>query len=154
MSRAPFQILVFPYRFLADGTLLYAVFRRNQEKGGYWQGIAGGGEDDETPSATAQREAAEEAGIPPRRKVFQLDAMCMIPVVDVCGSFTWGPEVLVVPEYAFGVDVDSPDLRLSEEHAEYRWVAYEEGLRNLRWDSNKTALWELHHRLTTSQVAT
>ena len=45
-------------------------------------------------------------------------------------------------------------LRLSEEHAEYRWVAYEEGLRNLRWDSNKTALWELHHRLTTSQVAT
>jgi len=153
MSRAPFQILVFPYQYLADGTLRYAVFWRNQEKTGYWQGIAGGGEDDETPSAAAQREAAEEAGIPSRLKIFQLAAMCMIPVVDVCGGFTWGPKVLVIPEYAFGVAVDSPDLRLSEEHTEYRWVAYEEGLGNLRWGSNKTALWELHHRLTAGQAA-
>jgi dATP pyrophosphohydrolase len=152
MTRAPFQILVFPYQCLADGTPRYAVFRRNEEKGGYWQGIAGGGEDGETPSAAAQREAAEEAGIPPRLKVFQLDAMCMIPVVDVCGGFTWGPNVLVVPEYAFGVGVDSPDLRLSEEHAEYRWVDHQEALGSLRWDSNKTALWELHHRLMTGRM--
>src|SRR5215469_9910736 len=126
MSRAPFQILVLLYQLLADGSPLYAIFRRNEATGGYWQAIAGGGEGDELPSAAAQREAAEEAGIPARRAVVKLDTMCMIPVTAIQG-FIWGPETLVVPEYAFALQVESPELQLSDEHVEYRWVTYDEG---------------------------
>src|ERR1043166_774438 len=62
MGRAPFQVLVFPYRRSVAGTFEYAIFRRTDL--GVWQAIAGGGEGDERPEATAAREAYEEAGIP------------------------------------------------------------------------------------------
>jgi dATP pyrophosphohydrolase len=35
----------------------------------------------------------------------------------------------------------------SREHTSYRWLSYDEAARLLRWDSNKTALWELNERL-------
>ncbi|MDP9310318.1 MAG: hypothetical protein M3R24_05410 [Chloroflexota bacterium] len=47
MARAPFQVLVFPYHQRSDGIYVFAVFRRADDP--YWQGIAGGGEGDETP---------------------------------------------------------------------------------------------------------
>ena len=39
-------------------------------------------------------------------------------------------------------------LELSQEHTEYEWVDYKTALKRLRYDSNKTALWELNERLT------
>src|SRR5262249_22275578 len=61
--RAPFQVLVFPYRRRPDAELEVALFRRVD--GGYWQGIAGGGHEGETPEDAARRETREEAGIEP-----------------------------------------------------------------------------------------
>jgi len=46
-NRAPFQILVFPYIILKNGKREYAIFRRKDDL--EWQGIAGGGEANETP---------------------------------------------------------------------------------------------------------
>ena len=47
LVRQPFQILVFPFRRTAQHELRYAIFRRRDL--GAWQGLAGGGEGDETP---------------------------------------------------------------------------------------------------------
>lgn len=44
--RAPFQVLVLPFRKTTSGTE-YALFRRSDS--GDWQTIAGGGDDGETP---------------------------------------------------------------------------------------------------------
>ncbi|OOR05704.1 NUDIX pyrophosphatase, partial [Bacillus mycoides] len=44
--RAPYQVLIFPY-IKTDDSIQYAIFNRSDY--GYWQGIAGGGEDGETP---------------------------------------------------------------------------------------------------------
>jgi dATP pyrophosphohydrolase len=76
-----------------------------------------------------------------------LDARTMIPVVAVTGELTWGPNVLVIPEYAFGLRAESGELRLSHEHTEYGWFSLDEACKMVRWDSNRTALWELDHRL-------
>lgn len=147
MSRAPFQALVFPYRRLMDGDVRYAVFQRDPSTGGFWQGVSGGGEDAETPLEAARREAWEEAGIDPARPFMPLQSMCMIPAVKF-GGFRWGPDVLLIPEHAFGVEVNAPDLTLSHEHTQYRWVTLDEGTDLLLWDSNKVALWELDQRLS------
>ncbi|MGH0795854.1 NUDIX domain-containing protein, partial [Bacillus mycoides] len=58
--RAPYQVLIFPY-IKTDDSIQYAIFNRSDY--GYWQGIAGGGEDGEAPIESAKREAFEEAGI-------------------------------------------------------------------------------------------
>src|SRR6476646_7791606 len=98
MSRAPFQVLVIPYRLVSDGEPLYAIFRRNSATGGYWQWIAGGGENRETPLEAARREAEEEAVIPPDAQYMQLDSLATLPVEFVSG-FLWGDDQLVIPEH-------------------------------------------------------
>ena len=145
MARAPFQVLVLPYRISRDRQIAYAIFRRTDAD--YWQGIAGGGEDNESPIEAAKREAFEEAGIDEGSDYIKLDSVATVPVVGICG-FKWGPDVLVIPEYCFGVEVGCEELAVSSEHTSFRWADYETASRELHWHSNKNALWELNHRLT------
>ena len=146
MSRAPFQVLVLPFRHNEGGNLEYAVFKRRDEE--YWQFIAGGGENMEKPIDTAKREASEEAGISPESEYIILDSRNTVPVEGVTGEFTWGEDVYVIPEYAFGVKLDSDVITLSREHTKYRWVSYENAAEMLKWDGNKNALWELNARIS------
>ena len=148
MTRAPFQVLVFPYRIREHGEVTYAVFRR-QDEGMPWQAIAGGGEGGETPLEAARREAWEEAGIPPGNTYVELESRTTIPVVQFA-DFRDRADLFVIPEFSFGVEVVGGDLRLSREHAEYAWLPYPEAHAVLRWDSNKNALWELDRRLRLS----
>ncbi len=144
-TRAPFQVLVLPFRVKAQGVPEYCLFRRKDA--GYWQGIAGGGEGDETPGQAARREALEESGLDSTAEMFRLESKSNIPVANVSG-FLWGEEVLLITEHCFGIRSTQAKLKLSSEHSEYKWVHYAEAMTMLKWDSNRTALWELHHRLT------
>lgn len=144
--RKPYQIIAFPYLKTDEG-YLYAIFKRRDLN--FWQGISGGGEDSETPIETAKREAFEEAGIDSSSKFIALDSFATIPAVDI-GEYAWGENILVVPEYSFGVEVFLADLNIGAEHSEYRWLPYREARELLKYDSNKSALWELNHRLTKS----
>ena len=59
-----------------------------------------------------------------------------------------GPDTYVIPEYAFAVEIRNDDnIQLSNEHKEYKWVEYDEAIKKLKYDSNKTALWELNERI-------
>ena len=144
MPRAPFQVLVFPFRRTEDDRIEYAIFKRSDAH--YWQAIAGGGEDEETPPQAARREAYEEADIPQSQRYIELSSRATVPVVSICG-FNWGEDVLVIPEYCFGVEVTGRTLKLSHEHSEFCWTDYDGASSLLRWDSNKNALWELNVRL-------
>ena len=53
----------------------------------------------------------------------------------------------MIPEYSFAVKIDSTILNLSHEHTEYEWVNYETAIKGLRYDSNKTALWDLDNKI-------
>jgi len=145
MARAPFQVLVFPYHQRKDGTYAFAVFRRADDP--YWQGIAGGGEGDETPLQAAQREAFEEAGIPPNAPFLTLTTLASVPVTCFRESYLWGKHVYVIPEYTFGVHWSSEHMVVSSEHTTVQWISYTEAARMLRYDSNRVALWELHQKL-------
>ncbi len=145
MARAPFQVLVFPYRVLEGGEVAYAVFRR-RDCGTAWQAIAGGGEEGEAPLEAARREAWEEAGIDPGNAYLELDSRATIPAVHFA-AFRDREDLLVVPEYCFAVAVASEELRLSWEHEGYAWLPYPDAYAVLRWESNRNALWELDRRL-------
>lgn len=151
MARAPFQVLVFLYRPIAQGSIEYRIFHRQDHD--YWQGIAGDGEDVETPLEAAHRETAEEAGLRPSEFVLnQLMSLAMIPAVQF-GGLLWGPAVPVIPEYAFGAKcVGQADVTISPEHVEFRWASYETATSLLKWDSNRTALWELDYRLSALEL--
>jgi dATP pyrophosphohydrolase len=145
MSRAAFQILVIPFHHNKNGEIEFAVLKRSDEH--YWQFVAGGGENNESPIDTAKRETFEEIKIPASSKLIKLDSKINIPVVFITGEFTFGKDVYVIPEYAFGIECENFDLNLSEEHIEYKWLNYNEAMEILKYDSNKNALWELNERL-------
>jgi dATP pyrophosphohydrolase len=131
VPRAMFQILVLPFRRCGD-EFEFGCVRRSDDQS--WQGLAGGGEEGETPAEAAIRESIEEAGIPAHAPFYRLG------------------DSLVIPEYAFAVDCTDGSLRLSHEHTEQCWGTYESTWSRLRWDSNRTALWKLHERLQTGRL--
>lgn len=145
MARAPFQVLVYPYRKTSNGQIEYALMKRSDS--GYWQGIAGGGEGEEKPLEAARREAYEEANIPPTAEFMQLDTVESVPVIEFKDSYLWGDAVFVIPQYCFGVTSPDIPITISHEHTEYRWLSYEEARDLIKYDGNKTALWELDKRL-------
>lgn len=142
--RQPFQILVMPFRRTNNG-FEFAVFRRSD--GDYWQGIAGGGEGDESPEDAAKREAGEEAGIPLTAPFFRLQTTSSIPVHNFDERSSWPTHLLVIPEFSFAVDCTEVELEISAEHVEASWGQYQDVYDLLKWDSNRTALWELQERL-------
>lgn len=142
--RAPFQILAVPYR-ITDGIPIFCVFHRSDFD--QWQFIAGGGEDDETPLEAAKREIFEESGIK-AKNIIELKSMCYIPT-DIFPKkylYNWAKDTFVVPEYSFGFECKE-DITISHEHTEFVWLNYEEARKKLKWDSNRTALYELNCRL-------
>ena len=144
--RLPYQTLTILYK-KSNNKILYAIFYRNSHP--IWQFISGGGENNENPIKTVIREIKEETSLTiERKRVKQLDSRTTIPVLNITGNYTWGPKVYVIPEYTFAVEILSDDnIRLSSEHKEYKWVEYDEAMNKLKYDSNKTALWELNEKI-------
>lgn len=145
MGRAPFQVLVFPFRPTSAGDWEYAIYHRSEFA--CWQGIASGGEDDESPLAAAKREAFEEAGISPASAFIALDSIGSIPVTSFRESHLWGENRFVIPEYAFGAQTDIDELAPSAEHTEIRWLPFTAARRLFRFDGNRVALRELNQRV-------
>jgi dATP pyrophosphohydrolase len=114
---------------------------------GWWQGVTGGGEDEETALQAAQRETYEETGIASGAPLLRLDTVISVPVTYFGGGRLWGDELYVIPMYCFGVRAPDRRIVLSHEHTAVRWLGYEAARRLARFDGNKTALWELDRRL-------
>lgn len=142
--REPYQILAIPYR-MVDGSARYCVFHRSDAD--QWQFIAGGGEDGETPLEAAKREVLEESGVQSDDWVV-LKSLSFLPAATICETCRqhWDRDILVIPEYTFGFACRE-ETQLSNEHTECIWLPYEQASEKLRWDSNRTALYELNCRL-------
>ena len=126
------------------GEYYYAIFKRKDW--GIWQFIAGGGEESENPFQAAEREAREELSIKDSCSCIRLATVNTIPAANIRGLI-WGEDMVMIPEFAFGIELPSRDIQIGDEHIEYLWLKYEETLKKLKYDSNKAALWELDYRL-------
>ncbi len=144
--RAPFQVLAIPYRKYPE--LKFCVLHRSDID--QYQFVSGGGENDESPAEATIREIREELGIEVE-SVIQLTSNACIPANVFAEKHRkfWGKDTYVIPEYAFGFECNDVII-LSEEHTGFEWLSYDEALKTLTWDSNKTALYELNCRLLDS----
>ena len=136
----------FRYRAAAiiveDGCVLFAGNAIED----YYYSIGGAVHMGETAEEAVKREVYEETGIKVNN-VIKLDTISSIPGINVNKNFNYKNNIYVVYEYAFGININDEDIKLSDEHEEYRWVNYEEAIKLLKYDSNKTALFELNERL-------
>jgi dihydroneopterin triphosphate diphosphatase len=140
------QILVLPYRII-NGTPEYCIFQRSDAH--YWQFIAGGGEDRETPLEAAKRESFEEAGLETTLCYYQLTSSFYVPAdcISEKQRHYWSSDIFVLPEYCFAVNFKDQTIKISSEHIEFACVSYEKANELLYWDTNKTALFELDKRI-------
>jgi dATP pyrophosphohydrolase len=143
--RAPFQVLVLLFRRTGSGVCEFAVLCRSDD--GCWQGVAGGGENEETPAQAARREVAEETGISPTAPLYRLTMADHVPVRTFSARHEWPLDTYVIPQHFFACDATGAETRLSDEHSELRWLRTDEAEAILRYDDNRTALWELSQRL-------
>jgi dihydroneopterin triphosphate diphosphatase len=148
MDIREFQVLVFPFRKCDGAGYEYAIFRRIRS--GLWQAISGGGKTGESFLEAAKREAWEETGIPKSVDYFRLETINSVPIHYFNEQTPEGR--YVIEEYWFAVDCSDIEITLSPEHSEFRWVNYETAHKLLKWDSNKTALWELNQRLIDNKM--
>ncbi len=138
--REPYQILSIPYRII-DGTPLFLILHRTESD--YWQFIAGGGENGETPLYAAIRETFEEIGVE-SSNIHQLESVAYVPAEVIAENRRqhWDKNIFVIPEYSFAFECDSEPI-LSNEHTEYKWLIYDKARKLLKWDSNKVAMYEI-----------
>ena len=119
------------YRTTSAG-LLFLVLKRAKTTmyEHIWQGVAGKIEDGETSWEAAIRELKEETGLAPL-KIF---------VADHVSKFyeTNGDRINLIP--VFGIEVDSENVIISQEHCDYKWVELNEALDLLLWRGQKEAI--------------
>lgn len=134
--RRPFQSLVYLFKKTKEVLLLL----RTEENGGFWQGVTGGVEGEETFLQAACREVFEETRIVPV-SIQEIDYGYFYPITPQWAhKFPRGAKQIF--EQVFMALV-APDVVVSlnpREHCAFRWVSVDEAIQLLYWEENKRAL--------------
>jgi dATP pyrophosphohydrolase len=112
-----------------ENKIYFLLLKRANKKiyGHLWQGVAGKIEIGESAWQAALRELNEETGLKPIRMF----------IADYVSKFyeQIGDRINLVP--VFGIEVESEEVRLSDEHTEFRWVDVDEAEESLVWNGQK-----------------
>ena len=102
-----------------------------------WQGVAGKIEAGEAAWEAAIRELKEETGFEPVR----------IFVADHVSKFyeAHGDWVNMVP--VFGIEVEDEEVKLSDEHCEFKWVDFNTAHQTLIWSGQKDGITAIFNML-------
>jgi dATP pyrophosphohydrolase len=137
-------VLVYLYRRSAG--LEFLLLRRTEQWGGFWQGVSGAPEWEETDLEGAVREVLEETGYSVASGICAIDVRYALRREEDPDGDRWehlyGPDVLAIPEevYVAEVPADVDPVLAPAEHDEYRWCSFDEALELLRWPNNRDAL--------------
>jgi diaminopimelate epimerase len=143
--RVPRQVLVYLYR-VTETRIEVLLLRRTERWGGFWQGVTGAPEWEESDEAGAVREVLEETGFDVSGSLRAVGARYELGIAEFEDVAAWtrlyGPGVATVPEevYAAKVPDGSNPVLAPLEHDAYRWCEVDEALALLRYDTNRDAL--------------
>lgn len=136
--RQPFQVLVYPVR-TAGSRCEVLLLRRSASRGGFWQGVTGGVEEEEGLVEAARRELYEETGLVPFA-LEQIDYSYSLTMEDEWRHmYAAGVEEIV--EYVFIALVDGQqEPTITWEHDKWQWCSFHQALGLLTWPGNIEAL--------------
>jgi len=137
--RIPIQVLVYPVRKVSGGWE-YLMLKRVKNRGGFWQGVTGAPENDETNLEAAKRELFEETGFQ-SIILIQTEVSYIIPMEDRWKDI-YPMDTKEIPEYLFIAKIHQvgPPTIDPIEHNDWKWCSYEEAMNLLSWEDNKKAL--------------
>ena len=115
-----------------DDGILFLLLKRAKTKmyEHLWQGVAGKIEKGEKSWETAKRELLEETGLIPK-KMF---------IADHVSKFYEAKDDRINLVPVLGIEVNTKEVVLSDEHCDYKWVTIEEALDLLVWTGQKQAI--------------
>jgi dihydroneopterin triphosphate diphosphatase len=143
--RVPRQVLVHVYRYSAEGPE-FLLLRRTEQWGGFWQGVSGAPEWEESDADGAIREVFEETGFSvadrPREIGFRYQLLRESDLDGDRWERLYGPDVESIPEEVYVAEVPhGADPRLAPyEHDAFRWCSFDQALELLTWENNRNAL--------------
>src|SRR5713226_4417101 len=87
-------------------------------------------------------ETLEEAGIEPAGRWIALTPVLSVPVNVIRPDLRkhWPGWLTTIPCYPFAVEAPGQPIRLSAEHAEFRWARPDEARELVHWDNDRVAL--------------
>ena len=140
--RLPLQIEAILFKRVNE-KIQYLLVKRIPERGGFWQPITGGLEE-ETKIEALKREVREETGI-----------KNIIRIIEDVHHFEFSDPHLM-KEYVFGVEIPANEKIVldKKEHSEFKWCGFQEALELLEWKENKEALKKLHQTLSGLKLIT
>jgi len=102
-----------------------------------WQMITASCEEDESTIETALRELGEETGL-------EASEMFVVPHIN---TFYFDNHDSICLSPVFMAMVDSDDVKISDEHTEYRWATYDEAKQLIAWPDQIESLEMIHKYL-------
>lgn len=131
------RINVQAFVFTLNPSFKVLILKRTLERSGYWQPVCGGVYEGESLEEAALREEFEESGISNIKSIMDLD-------YTFSYKETKNGELMDMQDYCFVVEVsDMSDVKLSDEHEEFKWCSSDEALQYLKWEHNLIALEKL-----------
>ncbi|HOB29850.1 MAG TPA: NUDIX pyrophosphatase [Bacillota bacterium] len=117
------------------------ILKRTPNRSGYWQPVCGGVDSGEELIEAALREVVEETGIENIKSIIDLEY-----------TFTYKESkngvLMHMQDFCFAVEVENiVDIKLSDEHEEYKWCSYSEAKAYLKWEHNLIALKKLMQKV-------
>ena len=115
-----------------DKELKFLLLKRNKNKlyEHLWQGVAGKIEKGEKSWETARRELYEETGLIPKNMF----------IADHVSKFYEAKDDRINFVPVFGIEVNTKEVVLSDEHCDYKWVTLNEAIDQLVWTGQKKAI--------------
>ncbi|MFX1575070.1 MAG: NUDIX pyrophosphatase [Promethearchaeota archaeon] len=138
------RINVQVFLFTRNPEFKVLILKRTKEKGGFWQPISGGIEKGEKIYDTIKREVFEETGIQDIIRIFDLNY-----------SFIFKAPISrkLMKDICFSVELDKiSDVKLSNEHNEYKWCSEKEAKNLLNWKYNIIAFKKLLKQVKKSNL--
>lgn len=134
MLRVPRQVLVYLFRRSGDGSLEFLLLKRTERWGGFWQGVSGAPEWEESDAEGAIREVLEETGFSVADSLRQIGFRYELLRESEPDREQWerlyGPDVDAIPEevYVSELPSDTDPVLAPYEHDAFKWCSFEEAL--------------------------
>lgn len=121
----------------------FLLFKRREDRGGFWQAITGGVKQGEQDIEAVKRELQEETGIAGYIRLINLNYFF---------SFNL-PKYGDLTENCYAVEISpETEIIMSVEHTEYKWLSLSEVIKLLKYEANKEAFRRLYGILKKEKV--